>query len=108
MKNGVNKRKGGFNCTANLRLGESLEQKLRRYKESQEPIEQIGSEIYQERSEGVDPLCDIRTDRHDLALEAYDKVTKTHIKARNGKFEDGTDAEGNKIVEKVVETPITD
>lgn len=107
MRIGVIKRKGCINTSNNLRLGESLEEKLRRYKESQEPIEQIGSEIYQERSEGVDPLCDVRTDRHELALEAYDKVTKTHLKARTGKFEDNTDAEGN-LIQKVVETPITE
>lgn len=104
MKNGVIRRNGRLYSTQTLRIGESLEEKLRRYKVSQEPLEHIGSEIYQERSAGVDPMCDIRTDRHELALEAYDKVTKTHLKARNSKFEDGTDADGNKIIE----TPITE
>lgn len=60
-----------------LREGESLEEKLRRVTATKEPISSTLPMIYQERKAGVDPACDIRTDRFDIAIEAMDKVSVT-------------------------------
>lgn len=66
-----------MNNYKNLRDGESIEEKLRRVTQTKEPISAIAPMIYQERNSGVDPACDVRTDRFDIAIEAMDKVSLT-------------------------------
>lgn len=63
-----------INTSRFLREGESIEEKMRRVTQSKEPITDSAPPIYQERDSGVDPSCDIRTDRFDLALEAMEKA----------------------------------
>lgn len=103
--------------TANMNnqyAGESLEQKLRRVVESGEPIDvEMTPEIYQERSAGVDPMCDIRTDKMQMAQDACDSITRTHILARANRNDMGkkkqeeftwiTDSNGN-----IVKNPTTE
>lgn len=98
-----------------LREGESIEQKLRRMTLTKEPLEvDFTPEIYQERKAGVDPMCDIRTDKFEMAQAACDTMTRTYLLARKnrddfGKDENGnpkkhtwvTDTDGNIIQEKV-------
>lgn len=58
--------------------GETLEMKIERIVNNKEPISDGAPIIYTERKDGVQPGYDIRTDRFDVAIEAMDKVTKTH------------------------------
>ena len=89
------------------REGKSIEQMLRQMKANKEPLEDgsFTPEIFQERSAGVDPMCDIRTDKMALAQEACDSITRTHLLARANRGDMGnkkaeeftyvTDTEGN-------------
>ena len=68
------------------REGESIEEKLRRAKATEEQIDvEMTPEIFQERKAGVDPFCDIRTDHMQLAQDAFDQFTKVHTLARLNK-----------------------
>lgn len=62
--------------------GETLETKIERIVNNKEPITDGAPTIYTERAEGVLPGYDIRTDRFDVAIEAMDKVAKTHQSKR--------------------------
>lgn len=53
---------------------EPLEVKLRRATESKEPIEAVAPMIYTEKSKGVIPEYDIRTDRFEIAQAAMEKL----------------------------------
>lgn len=54
--------------------GETIEQKVQRIMTNNEPITDGAEIIYQERGDGVQPGYNIRTDRHEIAIEAMDKV----------------------------------
>lgn len=62
--------------------GETLEQKIERILHDGEPIRDSAPIIYQERKDGVRPEYDIRTDTHDIAIEAADRVTAGILKKR--------------------------
>lgn len=53
---------------------EPLEVKLRKATEEKTPIEAVAPMIYTEKSKGVIPEYDIRTDRFELAQEAMEKL----------------------------------
>lgn len=59
-------------------IGETIEQKIYRILNDKEPITDGAPLIYTERKDGVRPEYDIRTDRFEIAVEAMDKVTKSH------------------------------
>lgn len=84
MKNGVIKQKSNIS-TFPFYQGESIEEKIRRIGITGEPISAEAPEIYQERKDGVDAGCDIRTDRWDVALEAQDAIARTIIAGRANK-----------------------
>lgn len=97
--------------TGEIREGQSIEEMLRAMKASKTPIDvETTPEIFQERSAGVDPMCDIRTDKMELAQQACDKITRTHLLARANRGDFGkkkaeefsyvTDTNGN-----IVENP---
>lgn len=65
-----------------LELGESIEEKMRRVTQSNEPIENVAPMLYTERKDGVLPETDIRTDRWDIAMEAMGKVEKSIVAKR--------------------------
>ena len=65
--------------------GETIEQKVRRIVNQNEPIVDGAEIIYTERKDGVQPGYNIRTDRFEVAVEAMDKVTKTHLAKREAK-----------------------
>lgn len=72
-----------INTNKYLRAGKSIEEILRQYKADKSPIDiDTVTEIWQERSAGVDPMCDIRTDRMELAQRACDQISRTHMLAR--------------------------
>lgn len=56
--------------------GETIEQKIERIVNNNEPIKDGAPIIYQERSKGVEPGYDIRTDRFEIAVDAMDKIDK--------------------------------
>lgn len=95
-----------INTTDFLREGQSIEEVMRINTANKQQPAAILPEIYQERNEGVDPLCDIRTDKFDMAIEAMDKVTRAHLLASQNKDKMGksdntwiTDDDGNPLYE---------
>ena len=62
--------------------GETIEQKVRRITQNQEPITDGAPIIYTERKDGVKPEYDVRTDRFELAVEAMDTVTQQKLAKR--------------------------
>jgi len=62
--------------------GETIEAKIRRVTNNKEPITDGAPIIFTERKDGVKPEYDIRTDRFELAVEATDLMTKTHLSKR--------------------------
>lgn len=98
--------KTSINTHKFLREGESIEQKMRRATMTQEPIEvDFTPEIYQERAAGVDPMCDIRTDKFQMAQDACDTMSRTYLLGRMNRQDMGnkkaeeftyvTDTDGN-------------
>ncbi|MCM1042450.1 MAG: hypothetical protein NC396_08520 [Bacteroides sp.] len=55
--------------------GESIERKMERVMEENQPIEDVAEIAYTDKKDGVRPETDIRTDRFEIALEAMNKVT---------------------------------
>lgn len=59
-------------------VGETIEMKMERVVNNNEPITDGAPIVYTERKDGVKPEYDIRTDRFEIAVEAMDKVEKTY------------------------------
>lgn len=64
-------------------LGEPIEAVVSRALTSGAPIESNSPPLYQQRSEGVSPFFDIRSDKMELAAEAQDKKTADQLAKRN-------------------------
>jgi hypothetical protein len=60
--------------------GESIETKCARVLENGEPIGDTAPIIYTAKEDGVLPAYNIRTDRFDIAMDAYDKITRNSAK----------------------------
>lgn len=81
--------------------GETIEKKVARITLTKEPITDSAPIIYTEKKDGVLPAYNIRTDRFDLAIDAFDKIEreriakKSQIKAEDvpNKLEGGTPSE---------------
>ena len=69
--------------------GESIENKVRRITENNEPITDGAPIIYTNREDGVLPAYNIRTDRWDVAQAAMEAVNQANLaKSKNyGKIE---------------------
>lgn len=69
--------------------GESIENKVRRITENNEPITDGAPIIYTNRDDGVLPAYNIRTDRWEIAQGAMDAVNQANLaKSKNyGKIE---------------------
>lgn len=69
--------------------GESIETKVRRITENNEPITDGAPIIYTNRDDGVLPAYNIRTDRWEIAQEAMEAVNQANLaKSKNyGKIE---------------------
>lgn len=100
----VNYHKTQIDTSALLREGQSIEEVMRINTANKEQPVAMLPEMYQKRSEGIDPLCDIRTDKFDMAINAMDKVTRAHLLASQNKDKMGksdntwiTDEEGKPI-----------
>lgn len=70
--------------------GESIENKVKRITENNEPITDGAPIIYTNRDDGVLPAYNIRTDRWDIAQDAMDAVNQANLaKSKNyGKVEE--------------------
>lgn len=73
--------------------GETIEHKIERIIENNEPISDSAPIIYTERKDGVLPQYDIRTDRFELAIDAMDVVSKTHVAKRVEMYKKNDDLE---------------
>lgn len=60
--------------------GESIETKCARILQNKEPITDTAPTIYTAKEDGVLPAYNIRTDRFDIAMDAYDKITRSSAK----------------------------
>ena len=63
--------------------GESIETKCARVLESGEPITDTAPIIYTAKEDGVLPAYNIRTDRFDIAMDAFDKIEMERIAKKN-------------------------
>lgn len=63
--------------------GETIEKKVARITLTKEPITDTAPIIYTEKKDGVLPAYNIRTDRFDLAIDAYDKIEMERIAKKN-------------------------
>lgn len=54
--------------------GESIEKKIERMTQSQEPIGETAPIVYTNKTDGIVAAYDIRTDKWDIAQEAMSKV----------------------------------
>ena len=66
-------------------IGESLEEKVRRVTETNQPIEAISPMIYTERKDGVLPAYDIRADKWDIAQSAMNTICNANRERREKK-----------------------
>lgn len=57
--------------------GETIEMKVERITQNNEPISDGAPLIYTDRAEGVQAGYNIRTDRFEVAINAMDKVSKS-------------------------------
>lgn len=65
-------------------LGESIETKVKRITENNEPITDGAPIIYTNRDDGVLPSYNIRTDRWEIAQQAMDAVNQANLaKSKN-------------------------
>lgn len=62
--------------------GQSMEEKIRRILNNDEPIDAISERLYTERKDGVPAEYNIRSDRWDIALDGFDYITKTNLAKR--------------------------
>ena len=72
-----------------FQIGESIENKVRRITENNEPITDGAPIIYTNRDDGVLPAYNIRTDRWEIAQAAMEAVNQANLaKSKNyGKVE---------------------
>lgn len=86
-------------------VGERIEEKIERIINNNEPISDGAPVIFTERKEGVMPEYDIRTDRFEIALDAMEKISKSHKAKRENKGQtQGEEARENMKIEKQTET----
>lgn len=85
--------------------GESIENKVRRITENNEPISDGAPIIYTNREDGVLPAYNIRTDRWDIAQAAMDAVNQANL-ARSKDYGKIEQQEKNALESKEIgETP---
>lgn len=63
-------------------VGYTIEQKIERMLNNNEPLSEGAQIVYTERKDGVNPAFDIRTDRWEHAVEARDKIAKSKLATR--------------------------
>lgn len=66
--------------------GETLEKKVAKMTENNEPLKADIGLLYTERKDGVLPGTNVRTDRWEVATDAMDKVSKSKVAKRENRF----------------------
>lgn len=66
--------------------GETIEMKVNRIVNNNEPIKDGAPIIFTERKDGVMAGYDIRTDRFDVAIDATDKIAASHAAKREARI----------------------
>lgn len=80
--------------------GETLETKIERIVNNNEPVKEGAPIIFTERKEGIRPSTNIRTDRFEVAIEAADKIAKSYMARREER------AAGKQVVMDVPEITV--
>ena len=80
MKYAIPTRNNGRLKSVEIYEGESIETKCARILQNKEPITDTAPIIYTAKEDGVLPAYNIRTDRFDIAIDAYDKITRSSAK----------------------------
>ena len=62
--------------------GETIEEKVMRITENNEPITDGAPIIFTDRKDGVLPAYDVRTDRFEVAIDGMDYVAKSNFARR--------------------------
>lgn len=80
-------KRSGINTTGNGTTfqGVHIEEKIRRLTETNEPIEEGFPIIYTPSNERVQPACDIRADKWDIAIDGMSAVAKDRKKQYEAK-----------------------
>ena len=80
MKYSIPSKNNGRLKSIEIYEGESIETKCARILQDKEPITDTAPIIYTAKEDGVLPAYNIRTDRFDVAMDAYDKITRASAK----------------------------
>ena len=80
MKHSFPSKNNGRLKSIEIYEGESIETKCARVLQDKEPITDTAPIIYTAKEDGVLPAYNIRTDRFDIAIDAYDKITRSSAK----------------------------
>ena len=65
--------------------GITIETKVNRITQSKEPITDGAPLIYTDRKDGVNPAYDVRTDRFEVALDAFNKIDASRKAKRDAR-----------------------
>lgn len=88
----------------NTYQGETLEAKIRRILNNNEPITDGAPIIYTERKDGVRPEYNIRTDRMEIAIDAMDFAAKANAAKRENSIalraKQGMEKEAKSIIKQ--------
>ena len=74
-------------------VGISIERKVNRITQSKEPITDGAPLVYTEKKDGVNPAYDVRTDRFEIALDAFNKIDASRKAKREARAEAAAKAE---------------
>ena len=73
--------------------GITIETKVNRITQSKEPITDGAPLIYTDRKDGVNPAYDVRTDRFEIALDAFNKIDASRKAKREARAKAAAKAE---------------
>ena len=79
--------------------GETIEEKVNKILTQNEPIADGAQLNYTERKDGVKPEYDIRTDRFEHAIDAMERVTKSHIAKREERLKEASSDNVAKVID---------
>lgn len=80
--------------------GESIEKKITRIVDNNEPVTDGAPLIYTEKKDGVVQGYNIRADKWDIAIEAMDAVNKTKVAKSNGYFNENKESKKEEDTKK--------
>lgn len=83
--------------------GETIEEKVRRFMDSKEPISDGAPLVYTERKDGVLAAYDVRTDRFEVAIDAMEKIQKSHQAKREERMKTPEQKEAEKVAKEAKE-----